>query len=89
MNEYAFLFKGQIHPAVLLNAQGPLEGTIITGVTYRAGVYYLIISAKNNNVIKNFIDKCANDGLKFSWVDIDSPCSEHYMFDPSSKFVSK
>lgn len=88
MNEYAFLFKDQIHPGVLLNAQGPLSGTIITGVTYKAGVYYLIISARNENVIKSFIDTCASDGLKFSWIDIDNPFDGCYMFDKNSKLIS-
>lgn len=71
--ECAFLFKGAINPLALLHAQGALSSTLIMGVIYKAGVYYVTIGANNMNVINSYVEKCNVKGITFNRVDADIP----------------
>ena len=69
----AFLFKGAINPLALLHAQGALSSTLIMGVVYKAGVYYVTIGANNMNVINSYVEKCNVKGIVFNKVEMDVP----------------
>lgn len=69
----AFLFKGAINPLALLHAQGALSSTLIMGVVYKAGVYYVTIAANNMNVINSYVEKCNVKGIVFNKVDMEIP----------------
>lgn len=69
----AFLFKGAINPLALLHAQGALSSTLIMGVVYKAGVYYVTIGANNMNVINSYVEKCNVKGIVFNKVDMEIP----------------
>lgn len=71
--ECAFLFKGAINPLALVFAQGALSSTLILGVVYKAGVYYVTIGATSMNVIESYVNKCAGGGVVFEKLDIDNP----------------
>ncbi|UIW12566.1 MAG: hypothetical protein [Enterobacter phage ENC19] len=71
--ECAFLFKGEINPLALLHAQGALSSTLIMGVIYKAGVYYVTIGANNINVINSYVEKCKLKDIVFDKVEMDVP----------------
>lgn len=71
--EYAFLFKKAINPVALIRAQTPLGSTIITGVFYKSGFYYVIIHANNDRVIESYVKDCNLNGVEFEKADIDMP----------------
>lgn len=71
--ECAFLFKGAINPLALLHAQGALSSTIIMGVIYKAGVYYVTIGANNMRVMESYVEKCGHRGIVFDRIDMDIP----------------
>ena len=71
--ECAFLFKGNVNPLALLYAQGTLSSTLIMGVVYKAGVYYVTIGASSMNVIESYVRKCASGDIVFEKLDIDNP----------------
>lgn len=71
--ECAFLFKGAITPLALLHAQGALSSTLIMGVIYKAGVYYVTIGANNINVINSYVEKCKLKDIVFDKVEMDVP----------------
>lgn len=71
--ECAFLFKGAINPLALLHAQGALSSTLIMGVIYKAGVYYVTIGANNINVINSYVEKCKLRDIVFDKVEMDVP----------------
>ena len=81
MIEFAFLFKGAINPLALIYAQSALSSIVIVGVVYKAGVYYVSLSANNMKVIESYIGRCANNGIVFEKLDIDNPSFEAcYMY---------
>lgn len=83
--EYAFLFKNAIDPLALMTAQAPLRSTIITGVVYRAGVYYVIIHANNDKVIQSYIDECKErHDIVFNKMDIDTPYAGCFSYSKAS-----
>lgn len=69
--ECAFLFKGAINPLALLHAQGALTSTLIMGVIYKAGVYYVTIGANNMRVIESYVEKCKLRDVLFEKVERD------------------
>lgn len=71
--EYAFLFEKVINQIALIRAQTPLGSTIITGVFYKSGHYYVTIHANNDRVIESYIKDCNSNGVEFEKVDIDMP----------------
>lgn len=71
--DYAFLFKKNIHPLALISAQTPLRSTIITGVFYKSGYYYVTIHANNDRVIESYMKDCNSNGIEFEKVDLDMP----------------
>ena len=71
--ECAFLFKGAINPLALLHVQGALSSTLIMGVIYKAGVYYVTIGANNINVINSYVEKCKLKDIVFDKVEMDVP----------------
>lgn len=71
--QYAFLFKKAINSVALVRAQTPLRSTIITGVFYKRGFYYIIIHANNDRVIESYITDCNSSGVEFEKADIDMP----------------
>ena len=71
--ECAFLFKCAINPLALLHAQGALSSTLIMGVIYKAGVYYVTIGANNMNVINSYVEKCKLKDIVFDKVEMDVP----------------
>lgn len=71
--ECAFLFKGAINPLALLHAQGALSSTLIMGVIYKAGVYYVTIGGNNINVINSYVEKCKLRDIVFDKVEMDVP----------------
>lgn len=66
-----FFFKSNVHPLALIRAQTPLRSTIITGVFFRDGFYYVIIHANNDRVIDSYVKDCNLKGVEFEKVDID------------------
>lgn len=69
--ECAFLFKGAINPLAFLYAQRALRSTLIQGVIYKAGVYYVTIGANNMNVIQSYLDECRINDVPFEKVDVE------------------
>lgn len=79
--EVAFLFKNAINQMALLYAQSGLTSKFISNVTYKAGVYYVCITANNMTVIDSYVKSCNVKGVTFNRIDIDIPGFDAvYMF---------